>query len=76
MGDDIVAFMLSLISRVIAIEKTTFFHILGLYVSLWDIDITFGVVSEVVCTLIPIMWGDEDRGLGYDHESNKYVRRF
>lgn len=63
LSNDPVNFILSVISQIIGVEKTTFFTLLGMRVSLWDIDIMFGVVESIIVILIPTMHGaDESDG--------------
>lgn len=56
LSNDPVNFILSVISQIIGVEKTTFFSLLGMRVSLWDIDIMFGVVESIIVILIPTMY--------------------
>lgn len=63
MSQDPVYFILNIISQFIGVEKSTFFTLLGMRVSLWDIDIMFGVVESIIVILIPTMHGaDESDG--------------
>lgn len=60
LSNDPVNFILAVIQQVISVEKNTFFTFLGARVSLWDIDIMFGVVQSIIVNLIPTMRGADE----------------
>lgn len=62
LSNDPVNFLLAVIQQVIGVEKNTFFTFLGVRVSLWDIDIMFGVVQTIIVSLIPTMHGTDSDG--------------
>lgn len=61
-SDDIGFWILALLQQLITVEKTTFITMFGHTYSLWDIDLFFGVVVDLIILFIPTVQPDDSDG--------------
>lgn len=68
-SNDVGMWLLALIQQIVRVEQTTFITIFERTVSLWDIDLLFGVGIDLIVLFVPTFQDyDSDGGIYKKHK--------